>query len=432
MANDVLFGFASDDLFDDNDNDLFTLTDVDEAETGNPYLVDSKKGLNLISSFLHVSENTKHQMRDMKRLDRLIDERLLQSINKIDLQNEVVLYESLVKLSDKLFEQNKLRLLNNKLSVGIGGQFSAGKSKFINSLLGEEILPEDQVPTTSIATYLVKGSNFFVEAYTKNNRTIPLDREAVKALSHEFYNKYKLGFSQFITNLVISTQTFPYESVALLDTPGYSKSDSSKKQAISDNEKALVQLKAVDYLIWLIDVENGVIKNADIEFIESLHMKNPVLIVFNKADKLPESKLKQVVDHTKAYLGQTNIPVYAVIGYSSREQQEYLGTNALNKFFNDINRRSVQQQGLEGEITAINKTLEKQIEHLSGELVKERNELGNFIFRSQDVAEVKTLTEVYAAVLQEMKDVHKCKRNLQSTKEQIHSQFALLKSRGAL
>ncbi|MEW9053433.1 MAG: dynamin family protein [Neobacillus sp.] len=431
MINDDFLGF-DDDFFDDDDNDLFDLSNMEDVETCNPYLVDSKKGLELISSFLHVSENTKHQMRDMKRLDRLIDERLLQSINRIHLQNEVMLYESLVKLSDKLFEQNKMRLLKNKLSVGIGGQFSAGKSKFINSILGEEILPEDQVPTTSIATYLMKGSDFFVEAYTKNNRTVPLDREAVKALSHEFYNKYKLGFSQFISNLVISTKTFPYESVVLLDTPGYSKSDSSKKQAISDNEKALVQLKAVDYLVWLIDVENGVIKNADIEFIESLNMKNPVLIVFNKADKLPVSKLREVIENTKAYLGQTNIPVYAVIGYSSREKKEYLRTNGLKKFFNEINQMSVRQQDLEGQILSIIKKLERQIEKLSEELIGERNELGNYIFRSQDVAEVKSLTEVYAAVLQEMKDVQKCKRNLQRTKEQIQKQFALLKSRGAL
>lgn len=427
-----MLSFDSDDFFDDDDNDFFDISTIDEVETRNPYLLDPKKGLKLISSFLHVSENIKYQIRDMKRLDRLIDERLLQSLNKIQLQNEVVLYESLVKLSDKLFEQNKMRLLKHKLSVGIGGQFSAGKSKFINSLLGEEILPEDQVPTTSIATYLVKGSDFFVEANTKNDRSVPLDKEAVKALSHEFYNKYKLGFSQFINNLVISIPTFPYESIALLDTPGYSKSDSSKKQAMSDNEKALVQLKAVDYLIWLIDVENGVIKNADIEFIESLNIKNPILIVFNKADKLPESKLAEVIKETKSYLGETNIPVYAVIGYSSRERKEFLGTNALIKFFNEINQKSIRNQDIEDEIYSIIKKLEKQIEKLGDQLMKERNELGNFIFRSQDVAEVKSLTEVYAVVLQEMKDVQKCKRNLQNTMEQIQKQFSLLKSRGAL
>lgn len=426
-----MFAF-DDDLFEEDDNDLFDFSGMDEMETGNPYLLDSKKGLELISSFLHVNENTKHQMRDMKRLDRLIDERLLQSINKIQLQNEVVLYESLVKLSDKLFEQNKMRLLKNKLTVGIGGQFSAGKSKFINSLLGEPILPEDQVPTTSIATYLVRGSNFFVDAYTKNDRRVSLDRDAVKALSHEFYNKYKLGFSQFIHNLVISTETFPYESIALLDTPGYSKSDSSKKQAISDNEKALVQLKAVDYLIWLIDVENGVIKNADVEFIESLNIKNPVLFVFNKADKLPESKLQQVIENTESYLEKTNIPIFTVVAYSSREKKEYLGTSALKRFFNEINQKSIRHQDIEGEILAIIKKLEEQIEKRAQELVTERNELGNFIYRSQDVAEVKTLTEVYAAVIQEIKDVYKCKRNLQGTKEQIHRQFALLKSRGAI
>ncbi|MGB3259388.1 dynamin family protein [Paenisporosarcina sp.] len=435
MENDTnCFGFddSLDDLFSADNESLFNTAGLEEhLEPQNPYLQNPKEGLELISSLLHLNEETKSQLRKINRLDHLIDERLLQSINKIQLKNEVVLYESLVKLSDKLFEQNKMKLLKQKTTIGIGGQFSAGKSKFINSILGEEILPEDQVPTTSIATYLVKGSDIFIEAYTKNDRTVPLTMDAVKALSHEFYSTYNLGFSQFINNLVISTPTFPYESIALLDTPGYSKSDSTKKRALSDNEKALNQLKTVDYLIWLIDVENGVIKQADIDFIESLGLKTPILIVFNKADKKIDSQLQEIVINTRDQIKQTNIPLYEVVAYSSQEGKEYLKRNYLKAFFNKVNQKSKENVEIEQEIINIIGQLERQIDQYEQNFKEERNEISNFIFHSQDIAEVKTLTEVYATILQELRDIHMCKRNLIHTKKQIVKQFDLLKSGGS-
>lgn len=413
---------TDDDLFD------FDLDDVYEQE--NPYLADQEKGLQLISSLLNVSDETKSKLKNIQRLDTLIDNRLLQSLNKIRLKNEVYVYQELVKLSDKLFEQNKVSLLKQKKTIGIGGQFSAGKSKFINSIIGEPILPEDQVPTTSIATYIMKNDALFIEALTKNNESVALDLDAVKALSHAFYSRYNLGFSHFINNLVISTPVFPYESIAILDTPGYSKVDSSKKQAITDNEKALVQLKSVDYLIWLIDVENGVIKQADIDFIESLKMKNPVLIVFNKCDKKTEKDVAEIIETTKDYLKRSNILIYAVVAYSAQEETEYLKRNYLRTFFNEINRKSSTYIPLEQEIEKMIELLEQQIEEYYRAIQSQRNEIGNYIFKSDDISEIKTLTKVYAMLQQEIKEINKCRANLRKTKEQITNQFKALLSGG--
>lgn len=424
-----LFSLDDSDLFA-ADDDLFDFILEEEYEMENPYLADPAKGLNLISDLLSVTDETKSKLRNIRRLDTLIDNKLLQSINKIRLKNEVHLYQELVKLSDKLFEQNKVSLLKKKKTVGIGGQFSAGKSKFINSVIGEAILPEDQVPTTSIATYIVKDDSLFIEALTKNNQSVQLDLDAVKALSHVFYSTYNLGFSHFINNLVISTPVFPYESIAILDTPGYSKVDSTKKQAITDNEKALMQLKSVDYLIWLIDVENGVIKQADIDFIESLNMKNPVLIVFNKCDKKTESDIENIINTTKEYLNKSNIPLYEVVAYSAQEEKEYLNRNFLKTFFKEINSKSNTFVPLEEEIQKIINQLEHQIDEYFNAVQKRRNDVGNYIFKSDDISEIQTLTKVYAMLQQEIKEISNCRKNLAKTKEQILNQFNALLSGG--
>lgn len=424
----------ADDLFNDDlfGDDLFDFDDIDEPiSSSNIYLDNPEKGLALISQLLNVSKKTKNQMKDIRRLDRLIDYRLLQSINKIQLKNEVELYHELIKFSDKLFEQNKIALLKNKKTIGIGGQFSAGKSKFINSIIGTEILPEDQAPTTSIATYILKGKMLKTEALTSQNEKVPLDLEAVKALSHAFYEKYQLGFSQFIHNLVISAPEFPYDSIAILDTPGYSKDDANKKQSISDSEKALAQLKSVDYLIWLIDIENGVMKQADIQFIESLHLKNPVLIVFNKCDKKTESDIAHIVSSTEELLKETNIPVHGIVAYSSQEQEEYLQKNILKKFLQNINKQSNTYVSLEDEIKKIIAELEQQIQAHAKSITEKRNEIGTSIFRSDDISEINTLVKVYAMLQQQLKEVNNCRNTLRRTKEQIFNKFNVLAAGGA-
>lgn len=108
-----LFSLDDSDLFA-ADDDLFDFSLEKEYEAENLYLADSAKGLNLISNLLGVTDETKSKLRNIRRLDTLIDNKLLQSINKIQLKNEVHLYQELVKLSDKLFEQNKVALLKKK------------------------------------------------------------------------------------------------------------------------------------------------------------------------------------------------------------------------------------------------------------------------------------------------------------------------------
>ena len=188
-----------------------------QIEETNKYLEDPNKGIELISKLLSYDKKYNSKRKTIKKLDYLLDRKLLEISGKVNISNELELYEKLINLSDKLNEQNKMQLLKDKSVIGIGGKFSAGKSKFINALLNNDILPEDQTPTTSIATYIVRDLNEDVRAYTYNDQDITLDMQAAQALTHAFYKKYGLGFSQFINNLVVNVTGFPYSNVALLD-----------------------------------------------------------------------------------------------------------------------------------------------------------------------------------------------------------------------
>jgi small GTP-binding protein len=400
-------------LWDDDD-------DFEEySEEENTFLANPEQGLQLIASLLKVNKDAVNHMKKMQKLDTLIDKRLLQSISQVNLNNELELYQQLVQLSDKLYEQNKMKLLEKKMVIGIGGKFSAGKSKFINSLLNSDFLPEDQSPTTSIATYLVQGKDETVSAYTKYDRKVPITMEAANALTHAFYNKYNLGFSQFINNLVMTIPSFQYKRIALLDTPGYSKSDSNIQQNVSDEHKAFTQLRSVDYLIWLVDIENGIIQQDDIEFIESLNITHPVLVVFNKADKKNLANIKMVIDQSKEVLSSTNIPIYDVIAYSALEIKEYCDTNYLVQFMEEIENIKQTNESILDQISTVIQTLKNELKKKQQALINERNRIGDVIFISADIFEIKTLTELYAAILEDIKECHYATISLDKTYKRI-------------
>lgn len=401
-------------LWDDDDDDFLL-----EEEEENLYLRDADKGIKLVARLLSFDKQKAGNRRTIEKLDYLLDRKLFDSAGKVNLINELELYERLVYLSDKLYEQNKLQLLKNKAILGIGGKFSAGKSKFINSLIGSDILPEDQTPTTSIATYMVSGLQEEVHAYTYNDQDILLDMEAAQALTHAFYKKYKIGFSQFINNLVINVADFEYQNVALLDTPGYSKADSGVKQNASDAEKAFNQLKTADYLIWLVDIENGVIQQADIDFIRSLRTKNPVLVVFNKADKKPESAVKTIVEGSKNVLQNSGLNIFSVIAYSALEAEEYFGTELLRNFMQMANSADSGSEDIEKQLQAIQLEILKQLQFEKKQLLQSRNKIGDVIFRSEDVMELKTLVRIYADVVSDIKNIDHYSQEIQRTKKNI-------------
>jgi len=53
--------------------------------------------------------------------------------------------------------RDKLLEVNRPLRLAVVGEFSSGKSTFINALLQKDLLPEGILPTTGVATYIQQG-----------------------------------------------------------------------------------------------------------------------------------------------------------------------------------------------------------------------------------------------------------------------------------
>lgn len=384
-------------LWDEVDNIEVT----NDEEAGNPYLTSPSKGLELIARLLPKNRGDE-QAKLLKKIDYMLSDEILSTLRNLG-KGASSLGRKLLRLNGKIGEYRKINMLSGKAIVGIGGKFSSGKSRFINSILGDrEILPEDQNTTTSIPTYIIHGSSEEIQAYCGNNVT-QLDLEAMQAMTHQFYDKYGIGFSRFVENIMIRTPNFPKnwkDGIAFLDTPGYNKSSRNTRDDLTDEYTTEQQLKAVDCLIWLVDIDNGVVHEEDIKFMGGLSLSNtPVLLVFNKADKKSESECESVISESRKILHERGISVKGLTAYSSKDRREYCARNLIREFL-DMAASSKGRQSLgtelNGVITSIDDEFNKEIENLK----ERRNELGEYILDSQDITAIRSLVDVYGRVCQ--------------------------------
>jgi len=340
-------------------------------DSDNSYLNNPIKGMRLISDIIDSKKRADKSEIEIlfNSFDEFLNNDFIKFSSEISIPNEVELYQEIMSIRDELLEDIKFSELVNKTHIGIGGSFSAGKSSFLNAILGkdiDDILPTDTNPTTSIPTYLVNKeimtfpTNNQIDIYTfnKDGEKSLIDKEALLAISHEFNKVYNFGLISIINKIVVDINCMPYKHIAFLDTPGYSKADGEED---IDKNIALNHLKNIDAMIWLIDAENGVIQYGDIKFIQSLNFKKEILFVLNKADKKPQSEIKNILLTVKETLKRANIKYVDVIAYSSHEKREYFATNKIVSFlvkYNKAKKRNFQSK--------IKNILKKYKKHING------------------------------------------------------------------
>ena len=161
---------------------------LETNEESNKYLNNVNEGFKLIQKVLSASGDKVEEF----ALSNMLNE-IFMVLAKLNLNDELEIYNKLRLVESKQKEILRTDGLKGKKILGVGGKFSSGKSCFINSITNAE-LPEGQRPTTSIATYIVNSDVKRNVALTRKSAYIELEDQALDALTHEFFKKYKIGF----------------------------------------------------------------------------------------------------------------------------------------------------------------------------------------------------------------------------------------------
>jgi len=303
----------------------FPLDDLAAAEndTANPYLADPAKGLQLITRLIAhpPPQRTQDQRQHLAHLHQLIHQSFVSLAARDDFQAEAQAFRELLALEESLHDLALFPDLANKTIVGVGGGFSAGKSRFLNTLLGDPLLPESVKPTTAIPSFLTDGAASIV-ALNVFNHQVEIDADALQAISHAFVEHYKkalgntVGFAHVLKLLMIHRPAFKWANLAFLDTPGYSKVDGGNPAA-SDQKIALKQLAEADHLVWLLSAQNGSIQQGDLEFLRTLNHAKPIFFVVTQCDLKSKQGIGAILESTRRAIDSAGLSCAGLMAWAA-------------------------------------------------------------------------------------------------------------------
>lgn len=194
------------------------------------------------------------------------------------------------------------------LRVAVVGEFNAGKSTFINALLGADVAPTGILPTTASLHWLTWAPDSFARIVTAEgaDRIVPHDglKQALAELRKADRRVREVHICAPIERL---------RRIEVLDTPGFNAPDADHISAATRAvQEAHVALWVLDGTQALKDSERKVLARiADIG--------TPIQFLVNKCDRLNADRLAQVLEHVKEGLGSIGLrSMSTVVGFSAR------------------------------------------------------------------------------------------------------------------
>ncbi len=250
-----------------------------------------------------------HQVQNnISNLNRSTAAQIVQRIKDITKEFHIVSLGRQIAACEDLFVENPL------IDVAILGQFKAGKSSFINSLIGRPILPVGVIPVTTVITRLQHGldERAIVTYFNGKQSEIPLDN------IEEYISEAKNRANHKDVEVVdIETASLaPYAGLRIVDTPGLG---SIFKYNTELSEEWFPKVGAA---IVAISSDRPLSEN-DLNLIRELMEFSPkVVLLLTKVDLLSEGQQKEVVNFFKDSLKREFNRDFQILLYSTLKETD--------------------------------------------------------------------------------------------------------------
>ncbi|OOP91263.1 acyl carrier protein [Helicobacter pylori] len=310
--------------------------------------------------------NAKMENEGLEEYQQILDNEFLEFASGVDsLKEKEIALLMLQEIQKELQLVASYPSLFQKTIVAVGGGFSAGKSTFLNNLLGLKLkLPEDMNPTTAIPTYCLKGKKEVLMGFSQNGGMVELPH---LAFDHQFLDSLGFNLKEIMPFMLLSAPSVPFEFLCFIDTPGFNSGNQGYTGG--DKEASKESLKHAKHILWLISCERGGIESDDLDYLQELYEEGKqVFIVLSRADRCTKSQLEEVAKKIRETLKDNGIEFLGIGAYSATRYQEIKEFsekshvfNSLEEFLMKLNQRSEKQNEILGYLYEVHSMYEKAI-----------------------------------------------------------------------
>lgn len=273
--------------------------------------------MSLLESFI-----TSYKNKFIKVIPKF-DESLIGTLKKTQFTLLDELLSPSIQLKNAL---DKLQMrAEEPMKVAITGQFSSGKSTFLNALLAKNILPTGITPVTSKVNYIRYGEEFKIRVHYADGRD---EYHDISSIAH-FTDQRE--FVEDIAYLTLYAPLNILKDVVFVDTPGLNS------QAATDTETTERVLKEVDGIIWLTLIDNAG-KMSELKVLEEYlgEYQNKSLCVLNQKDKFTPAQVEETTTYVKTAFGEffsDVIPISAMQALESRSHDKQVLMQEKSELF---------------------------------------------------------------------------------------------------
>lgn len=329
-------------------------------------LSNKNNALTFVQEVLSAKENPDNTTEEHRKAINEINSFMIDSLFELmRLSNPSEMTKDEIKKLKNEFEvwQNleKKNWLKNKRTIAFVGEFSAGKTSIVNTILLQNdkyvaTLPENSKATTAIPTYISNTSGRPSFAFlTPNNQLKTMSETTFKMVDKEVLENVK-GTSSLIKCFVMSYNNKALSDLSILDTPGFDSNDPE------DAMRTIEVINECDALFWVIDVNKGELNKTSIKTIKE-NLRRPLFIVINKVDTKDSDGVEDTEKKIKKTLNDNDISYEKIIRFSKKEK-----ASEILKHLNSVNKARVEVNAIESIRSIMEKY--KSVVHLNVECCK--------------------------------------------------------------
>jgi GTP-binding protein EngB required for normal cell division len=222
---------------------------------------------------------------------------------------------SILSLNREIEACGKLLVENPPIDVAILGQFKAGKSSFINSLIGRSILSVGVIPVTTVITRLHYGEKERVLVKYFDGKVSEIGMSEIHTFTSEAENPSNKKNVEVVDIELPSLKK--YAGLRLVDTPGLG---SVFKYHVETSENWLPQ---VGTAILAVSSDRP-LAGSDVQLIRELTRHTPnIVILLTKADLLSPEQQAEVIkffERTMQRELNRSFPIYVYSVHTNTDQ----------------------------------------------------------------------------------------------------------------